>query len=114
MQTNRIAELNSRCRLGLDRKARIVMTANCLNALSPDDDPLKKLFTQTRIQQALKAWQPPANDDGEQDFGILMIDETKLFFKIDYYDLDLQYGSDNPSDPEVTTRVLTVMLPEDY
>jgi hypothetical protein len=31
-----------------------------------------------------------------------------------YFDADLQYGSDDPADPAVTTRVLTILLPEDY
>lgn len=35
-------------------------------------------------------------------------------FKIDYYDLELEYGSEDPADPEQTVRVLTVMLPSDY
>jgi Protein of unknown function (DUF3768) len=57
----------------------------------------------------------PENDPyGEHDFGSVIIDGTKLFWKIDYYDLSLQYGSSDPSDPAKTTRVLTVMLAEEY
>ncbi|WP_426422524.1 DUF3768 domain-containing protein [Bradyrhizobium genosp. A] len=51
---------------------------------------------------------------GEHDFGSITIDETKLFWKIDYYDLSLQYGSNDPSDPAQTSRVLTIMLAEEY
>lgn len=114
MQPNRIAELNSRCRHGLDRQARIVITANCLNTLAAGDDPEKRILAQIKVRLALQNWQPPANDDGEHDFGILVVDDTKLFFKIDYYDRDLEHGSEDPANPEVTTRVLTVMLPDDY
>ena len=34
--------------------------------------------------------------------------------KTDYYDPELLYGSDDPADASVTTRVLTILLPEDY
>jgi hypothetical protein len=57
-----------------------------------------------------------ANNDPhkEHDFGSFEIHGQKFFFKHDYYDKAMQYGSDDPSDPEKTTRVLTLMLSSDY
>src|SRR4051812_13565400 len=44
-----------------------------------------------------------ANDPYEEhDFGAFETEGHKLFFKIDYYDKQLQGGSPNPADPRVT------------
>jgi Protein of unknown function (DUF3768) len=51
---------------------------------------------------------------GEHDFGSFELAGRKCFWKIDYYDKSMTYGSHDPTDPEQTTRVLTVMLAEDY
>jgi len=51
---------------------------------------------------------------GERDFGAFEIGGAKLFWKIDYYDLDLCMASPDPADPAVTKRVLTLMLAEEY
>ena len=54
------------------------------------------------------------NPYGENDFGAVEIAGQKYFWKIDYYDLDLQFHSPDPTDPSVTRRVLTVMLANEY
>ncbi|WP_341369186.1 DUF3768 domain-containing protein [Yoonia sp. BS5-3] len=42
-------------------------------------------------------------------------DETKtIWFKIDLYDWDLEYGAEDPTDLEQTKRVMTVLFPSDY
>lgn len=51
---------------------------------------------------------------GEHDFGALTVRGRKVFFKIEYYDRDLKDGSPDPADPAVTSRVLTIMLAEEY
>ena len=51
---------------------------------------------------------------GERDFGDLTLFGADLLWKIDYYDLALEYGSPDPTDTSVTTRVLTVMLASEY
>ena len=51
---------------------------------------------------------------GEHDFGSFQIGEERLFWKIDYYDLSLEYGSNDPADASQTKRVLTIMLAEEY
>ena len=51
---------------------------------------------------------------GEHDFGSFDYKGQKIFFKIDYYDLNYEYMSENPSDPAITNRVLTIMLADEY
>ena len=46
----------------------------------------------------------------EHDFGAFEHAGHRIFWKIDYFDRDEQFGSPNPADPTVTKRVLTVML----
>ena len=54
-----------------------------------------------------------ANDPyGEHDFGSFDYKGQKIFWKIDYYDLNYEYMSENPADPTITNRVLTIMLDE--
>ena len=51
---------------------------------------------------------------GEHDFAVIKLNGNTFFWKFDYYDLDIQMHSPDPSDPTVTTRVLTVMLADEY
>ncbi|WP_243375060.1 DUF3768 domain-containing protein [Microvirga solisilvae] len=70
-----------------------------------------------RINQAVRAFDAfgPENDPyGEHDFGTVQVEGHVVMFKIDYFDLDLQYASPDPADPNVTCRVLTLILAEEY
>lgn len=74
-------------------------------------------FNPTMLAAALAGYNSfdPENDPhGERDFGDLTLFGADLFWKIDYYDRTLTYGSDDPADPAQTTRVLTVMLVSEY
>lgn len=51
---------------------------------------------------------------GEHDFGAIEHADQRIFWKIDYYDEQLEFGSPDPADPDVTARVLTIMLASEY
>lgn len=51
---------------------------------------------------------------GEHDFGSFNHRELRVFWKIDYYNLEMTAGSEDPSDPLRTMRLLTIMLAEEW
>lgn len=71
----------------------------------------------TRALTAVMAFDTFTGDNdphGEHDFGAFDLDDERLFWKIDYYDLAMQFGSEDPTDAAQTTRVLAVMLSSEY
>lgn len=51
---------------------------------------------------------------GEHDFGSFNIGGAQFFFKLDYYNRTMDGGSEDPADTSKTTRVLTIMLADEY
>ncbi|NTC83555.1 DUF3768 domain-containing protein [Agrobacterium tumefaciens] len=106
-QTTRIRELNDVFRATW-LTGTVLITSGIQNL--PD-------LTQSRIMEAVQGFAmfTPDNDPhGEHDFGAVTVEGHKVFWKIDYYDPTLQYGSEDPANPAVTKRVLTIMLAEEY
>ena len=87
---------------------RVVITEG-VDALSPEikTEVLRTVRTFNRFDRD--------NDPhGEHDFGNFEIAGERLFFKVDYYNPEMDGGSEDPADPAKTTRVLTVMKAEEY
>lgn len=105
--TDRIRALNDAFRTTF-AGGRVVLTAGV--AALPSDVraiAIRKVRTYRDFTEA--------NDPhGEHDFGSFELAGRKFFWKIDAYDNDLEFSSDDPADPERTTRVLTIMLAEAY
>ena len=108
-----VARLNDRARLGFDRSARIVITRTCLASFSTGDSA-SAILAQAELLNAMRKHAFDNDAHGERDFGEFQVRERRVWFKIDYYDLALEYGSNDPSDASKTRRVITIMLPEDY
>jgi hypothetical protein len=105
----KIAALNDALRTTLDRRAGQVMLTQGVTSLG-------NAFVQAALAE-VKAFIVFIEDNdpyGEHDFSSFVIDGRKLFFKLDYYDKDMRFGSEDPSDPSKTARVLTLMLAEEY
>lgn len=72
---------------------------------------------QAKVLHAVSAFDQFNQDNdphGEHDFGTIYLSDLKVFWKIDYYNRTMDGGSENPADPAVTTRVMTIMLAEEY
>ena len=63
---------------------------------------------------AFDAFSPDNDPYQEHDCGSFDWDGETVLFKIDYFDLALERHSDDPADPSVTTRVMTVMYGSEY
>ncbi|CDZ44272.1 DUF3768 domain-containing protein [Neorhizobium galegae] len=75
------------------------------------DDERGQLLRAVREFDAFDA----ANDPhAEHDFGRVLVAGHGYFWKIDYFDSDLQYLSPDPADEAVTTRVMTIMREDEY
>jgi hypothetical protein len=107
-RAERIAQLNDELRIR-GRGGRIVMTRG-VHALTGAD--VAELL---RVLAAFDDFDADSDPHGERDFGLIDFAGSELLWKIDYYsDAELRFGSNDPADPFVTERVLTIMLAEEY
>ncbi|MGX1412760.1 DUF3768 domain-containing protein [Bradyrhizobium elkanii] len=107
MSKNRIRELNDAFRRTF-RGGRVMMTSGVYEL--PDCVKAEALVQVTKFSE----FSADNDPDDEHDFGSFNLVGRKFFWKIDYYDKDLVNGSEDPSDPERTMRVLTLMLAAEY
>jgi hypothetical protein len=106
-QTAKIRALNDALRT-LTGSGRIFVTAG-IAAFSPQQQAeiMHRVHT-------FDAFSPDNDPHREHDFGSFDYAGTTIFWKIDCYDHDLNYGSPDPADPALTTRILTILLAEEY
>jgi len=107
-KTERIARLNDLFRKGIGVGGKMLQTSGI--AAMPITD-------QAAIRDKVERFNAFTEDNdphNEHDFGSFEHNGVKIFWKIDYYDPTLSMGSEDPSDPKQTVRVLTVMLASEY
>ena len=104
-QTNRIRALNDLARQTF---------SDCRVMITPGIQALDNLEVVLRAVQQYDAFTADNDPFGEHDFGSLQHAGDTIFWKFDYYDLDLTMHSPDPRDPTVTARVLTIMMADEY
>ncbi|MCP4408264.1 MAG: DUF3768 domain-containing protein [Gammaproteobacteria bacterium] len=107
-KTERICRLNDAVRAGRRKDGTVVITAG-VQALGQDF-----ITEASKAVAAFDDFHADNDPHAEHDFGALTVQAEKLFFKIDYYDLNLSAHSPDASDPSVTKHVLTIMLASEY
>ena len=106
-RTARIRDLNDALRRTF-HGGRVVMTRGIAELAAAE---------QAAILDAVRgfaAFTPDNDPHGEHDFGAIEHAGIRILWKIDAYDRDLTFGSSDAANPAVTTRVLTIMLAEEY
>ena len=120
-RTEQIARLNDRARQAMGLACRSVATEGFRALPSAEQSAVRELI------ETCDAFTPDNDPYGERDFGAIYQASDgrwttarpkealqKVLWKIDYYDPSLQWGSEDPANPAVTRRVLTIMLAEEY
>jgi Protein of unknown function (DUF3768) len=107
-RTKRIRRLNDAMRHGQVEHGSIVITAG----LQARDEAYLSRAAQTVAE--FSDFSEGNDPHGEHDFGAFDLDGEKLFWKVDYFDRSLKWGSPDPANPVVTHRVLTIMLASEY
>lgn len=88
---------------------------------------------QSRVRELIETFDAFTEDNdphGERDFGCVYQlgngrwtterprvredERARVFWKLDYYDRELRFASEDAADPAITRRVLTIMLADEY
>lgn len=87
------------------------MTAGIATIQEHDPELFRSILAAIQSQQEFD----PDNDPyGEHDFGSVTVQGEKIFWKISYFDLNCEFHSDDPANPDVTQRVMYIMLADEY
>ena len=123
-QTVRIARLNDLARSAIGVACTAVATVGFRSLPEADQSRVRELI------ETFDAFDEDNDPHGERDFGTiyqladgrwtterprLREDEReRVFWKLDYYDRQMRFASEDAANPAITRRVLTIMLSDEY
>jgi hypothetical protein len=116
-----IAQLNDLARKAMGIACHAVATQGFRALPAADQSRIRELI------ETFDAFTPDNDPHGERDFGTIYKaadgrrttarpsrpSET-VFWKIDYFDRELKWWSEDPANPAITRRVLTILLADEY
>ena len=123
-QTARIARLNDLARRAMGIACTVVATVGFRSLPDTDQSCVRELI------ETFDAFTDDNDPHGERDFGCIYQlgdgrwttehprvredERERVFWKLDYYDRELQFASEDAANPAITRRVLTIMLADEY
>jgi hypothetical protein len=123
-RAGRIARLNDRARQAMGLACTAFVTVGFRSLPDADQSRVRELI------ETYDAFDEDSDPHGERDFGTIYQlgdgrwttehprlnedERERVFWKLYYYDRDLRFGSEDPANPAVTRRVLTIMLADEY
>ena len=123
-QAARIARLNDLARQAMGVACTAVATVGFRSLPDGDQSQVRELI------ETFDAFDEDNDPHGERDFGCIYQlgdgrwtterprvrddERERVFWKLDYYDRDLRFASEDAADPGQTRRVLTIMLSDEY
>lgn len=116
-RTSQIAVLNDELRASIDcPKANTIVLTQSIVAMTYGNRD-EAALRQAELFRIIKEYSDFGEDNdpyGEREFGSFQWMGEKCFWKIDYYDKSMKWGSEDPTDESVTHRVLTIMQASEY
>lgn len=113
-----IALLNDALRANITQPDpnRVMMTSGIADLIG-DVGVFRHFRTRAELLRTIRDYDAftPGNDPyGEHDFGAFDLAGIACLWKIDYYNSDLTAGSEDPADPALTVRVLTILRADEW
>ncbi len=110
----RIRELNDRLRKTTEPLAALMMNGSLVITSSIAERGNAFIDACLAAVRRFDDFSEDNDPHHEHDMAFLDAHGERIFFKVDYYDRNLEWLSPDPADPGVTRRVLTIGLAEDY
>lgn len=123
-QSVRIARLNDLARSAMGVTCTAVATVGFRSLPDTDQSCVRELI------ETFDAFDEDNDPHGERDFGTIYQladglwtterprvpedERERVLWKLDYYDRQMEFASDDAANPAITRRVLTIMLSDEY